>query len=161
MSEVKEKPSQLRSASEVLLNPNAKYYTAFLYKGKSPSELHCTHKYLGPVKPEQLREIMAIVTDYLHRRSLLKAGKPDPLQVNFSVEDFFGAKYDTRVLKPAKKDERPLLPELRKLLNKFSKDSFKSFRPHVTHAELAGIDEPFVSYALVGSGGVIIKEWKL
>lgn len=133
-----------------------KYYTAFLYKDKSPSELHCTHKYFGELTEANVTSVIAHIDVYLDTNTWVEP------KVAFTIKDKFGAKYDTNVLKPAKTEqaEERLLPRLRSILDKFKRDQFKSYRPHVT-CDLESLSEPFDRYALVGSGGVIIKEWKL
>lgn len=130
-----------------------KYYTCFLYKDKSPSELHCTHKYFGGMDEKAVAKVVGLIDEWF------TGAWPGVPIVDFCVKDKFGAKYDTEVLKP-QKPYPLLLPVLRGALDTIAKDQYKDYRPHVTCA-LERINEPFDRYALVGSGGVIIKEWKL
>jgi hypothetical protein len=137
-------------------NRESKYYTAFLFAGKTPSELHCTHKYLGKLPGTSLVEVIKTINGYFLDHPAVEVP-----QVAFTVEDFFGGKFKTRVLRPLVKSTPKLLPDLRKSLAKFGQKDTYTYRPHVTCDEITEINEPFDRYVLVGSGGVIIKEWRL
>lgn len=136
-----------------------KYYTAFLYKDVGPSELHCTHKYFGKLAELTIDEVVETIDAYFAAQTKPFRCAKEP--VPFTIEDFFGGKYKTRVLKMPK-PYMQLLPTLRTMLDSFAKDQYSEYRPHVTcDKEYGTIEQPFDRYALVGSGGVIVKEWKL
>lgn len=126
------------------------YYTAFLYEGKTPKELHCTHKFLGNIPASEVIEVIKVIDEYF-------AHKPRtfPL-IRFDMTEVFAK--SVRVLTPSYSGIK-ILPGLRGYLDCFSRDQYDGYRPHVT-CGLAVVDEPFSSYALIGPGGIIVKEWK-
>lgn len=134
-----------------------KYYTAFLYKDKSPGELHCTHRYFGKLSDEEVADVTKIIdrysTDLIWKVPIIA----------FSVPDMFGNRYKTRALRAESSSSAKLalFPELRSALTRIGMpDVYSLYQPHVT-CDLEKIEEPFDRYALIGSGGVIVKEWKL
>lgn len=128
------------------------YWTCFYYEDYTPDELHCTHKFLGKQNSQDVKTILKILDNYF------KANPFNPFKIVFGKEEMFGPDKDIRVLVPNDtKDKDLFLMDLRKRLDKFKKDDYPEFRPHVTTVTLNKVDKPFKGYALLYGKDIIAK----
>lgn len=132
-----------------------KYYTALL-DTTAPDGLHITHKYLGEQSPEKLAEITTMLDEFFQM-----SGPVTPVrEVLFNQPTFFGPHHDIPVLLPAAGTEAVAFrPALRTMLDKFNKDAWDNYRPHVTTREKS-VRFQINFYALMHKS-TIVKVWPL
>lgn len=118
------------------------WWTCFYYDGFTPDQLHCTHKYLGVLDDTSIKEIKKILDQYFDNKPFEK------FKVSFNKETFFGKDNDIRVLTPIEFNPEHFLLDLRSRLDKFKKDDYDSYNPHVT-TDKSRVDLPFKGYALL------------
>lgn len=133
-----------------------KYYTAFLFNGYTPKELHCTHRYFGALNDIDLSHILLNVGVYLN----MNLGNPHPEipTVNFNTRQYFGPLESIPVLVPSEKVS--LLPFLRETLSHIGQPDNYTYTPHVT-TTMDQVYARFSHYALVDTNGEIIAKWEL
>jgi 2'-5' RNA ligase len=137
-----------------------KYYTTFLFAGHpDPNDIHCTHRYLGELDDFELKAVLKLLTDYFAKSDEFAQLR----DIEFATPDFFGSDRDIRFLRPHTRLEarvvEALLPDLRAQLDPFAGGfDYGEYKPHVT-TERNKITSRIDSYALVGSGGVVIAKW--
>lgn len=140
-------------AQYMVISAGGPYWTCFAYDGIEPSDLHCTHKYLGEQPEINVQQILDLLDLHFEERSYT------PFTPSFDREDFFGHDQEIRVL--TKDDEKYpnslFHPDLRLLLGVFRKDDFPEYKPHVTTDEQI-VDLPLTRYCLM-QGDKIIKEY--
>lgn len=128
------------------------YWTCFAYDGHHPDDLHCTHKYLGHLEPNELAWVRVILDGYFGIGF-------EPFQVSFDKEEFFGAEGETRVLLPSYVDMDLMLMDLRFELDQVRADDWPDYKPHVSSPDRDRVSEPFTRYCLM-QGDTIIKEYR-
>jgi hypothetical protein len=134
-----------------------KYYTAFLFEGYTPEELHVTHKYFGEQTPERMIAIWEIV-DWWFSENPFRSFVPV-----FNRVDLFGPENNIRVLTPSLSLNETLritdfLPGLREKINIFRKDDFGEYRAHVATDLPEIVDKKVDRYALI-KGKEIQNVW--
>jgi len=131
---------------------NRKFYTAFLYAKNEG--LHCTHKYLGELKPAQFFKVADVIDGWFYENS--DSAEFEPPRLLFCIPRWLNGQ---RTLFPADGGAKDLFPDLRKKLDVFRKDDYKRYQPHIT-CERRMIDEPLVWYALM-SNDHVWRKWPL
>jgi len=119
------------------------YWTCFYYEGDTPSDLHCTHKFLGDLEDDAVDEIKELLIQYFKKKPF------KPFQITFNTEKLFGTDKDVRVLTPTEYNKENLLLDLRSKLDKYREDNYSSYKPHVTTKDKVIIDKPFKGFALM------------
>ncbi len=142
-----------------------KFYTGFFFqksiKTFHPTDLHCTHKYLGELSADQIELVIDYCEGYLNSQPAI----PFPRAVFDFPETFSNLSTSggsIRVLKSTSYNWAEWFPSLRTALDRFRKDEFPfaHFTPHVSTPHLNRINEPFACYALVNSTrGTIEHFW--
>lgn len=127
-----------------------KYCTMFAL-AEDHEDLHCTHKFLGNLTPNQVKAVEVILKLYFEKNPF------ESFKVKFDKEKFFGENEDIRVLGTSESNEK-FLKDLRKTLDIFRDDDF-GYNPHITTDELSVINKPFTRY-LFTCGDDIIAEYK-
>lgn len=133
---------------------SAKFWTAFVFKGKDPNDIHVTHKFLGEQPNKCVDEIERICNRYFNT--------PRPtFRPRFDKEQFFGVKNDIRVLVPSKAvDSFYLLSDLREELEVYRAEDFGDYLPHVSTPEYKVIEITLVAYVLM-CGKNVYQRWDL
>lgn len=131
-----------------------KYYTAFVYEGKRLGDLqypdvdqfHCTHKYLADVGTFRLDQIFSIIDGFFANEKRVFP------HAHFGQEEHFGSPPNlVRVLTPIWLKGN-WFPTLREELDRFRKDDYHPYRPHVSCARgVKAVTEEFFGYALINS----------
>lgn len=104
-------------------------YTCFKDRRVDASALHLTHKYLGEVNyKSEIREIIKLVA----KTACLQ--EVHTLWVDYSMDNLthFGKDKDVPVYSFPDLKFEPSFVRLRKSLDKFRKDDFKPYIPHIT-----------------------------
>jgi hypothetical protein len=127
-----------------------KYYTNFCFKDYLPSEIHCTHVYLGELSDLQLAQVLKRIQHYFTLIVLKKAMWP------FYERAFFGPDNDILVL-TLSSSEPELHLGLRDGLLQIASDSYSTYRPHVT-TKLESFEGIIDRYSLVQKVGSVITE---
>jgi hypothetical protein len=127
-----------------------KYYTNFCFQNYLPSEIHCTHVYLGELSDIQLAQVLTKIQYYFTLIVLKKTMMP------FYTREFFGPDNDIPVL-TLSSSETDLHLSLRNELLHIASDSYSTYRPHVT-TKLESFEGVLDRYSLVQKEGSIITE---
>jgi 2'-5' RNA ligase len=125
------------------------YCTMFAFDDHH-DDLHCTHKFLGTLTPNEVKAIEVILKHYFTKNPFKS------FKVKFDEEKFFGENEDIRVVATSTSTDK-FLPDLRKTLDLFRDDDF-DYNPHIT-TDQELINKPLTRY-LFACGDDIIAEYK-
>jgi len=125
------------------------WWTAFMFEDTpNPNDLHVTHKYLGKLESDQIKETLSIMDAYFKKK------KFKPFQMVFDKEEWFGDEKDTRVLRPTdlpdKDKQEVFMLDLKSQLDeKIKKDDYPEYKPHVSTNDFDMVDRPITRFALM------------
>ena len=146
-----------RVRSRYALAGTGDHWTCFAFSGIPPSDLHCTHKYIGPLTEQAADQLAGILDGWFAVNPMV------PFPVRFDQVDHFGPDRTIRVLRPSV--EVPelshgwaagFLPGLRRRLDPFRADDY-GYKPHVTSDEQV-VDRMVTRYCWC-RGDDIVREW--
>lgn len=129
------------------------FWTTFTFEGTAPQDLHCTHKFFGTLDDNNAREMMETIEDYFKNNEFKK------FYIVFDQEEFFGDNNETRVLTPSDKSLDNFHLNLRNNLEKFKKDNYPNYKPHVTTPTLDKVAIPITGYSLL-FGSTVLKSYE-
>ncbi len=134
-------------------------YTAFGFKGFPIADLHCTHKYLGGMTYNEMSLVRKTLDLYFsHDQTRSKS-----FRIDFEVEAIFGPP-TVRVLLPkpgSKLVIQNVFGDLRIRLDRWRKDDFPEYRPHVSVGDFdTVVREPIDRYVLVyGDAAIAVYDF--
>jgi len=119
------------------------FWATFVFKGTSPGDLHCTHKFFGEMEDSSVKSILSTLDKYFSKNPF------KTFKTVFNKEEFFGQDKNIRVITPVFINKSNFLVDLRDKLQKYKPDDYPEYLPHVTTETINKLDLPIVGYAFL------------